>query len=146
MGSEGARDEVGIILRAASCSVIASPERPADGERRASSCAILARIEALGGEGVGDEGVCGVRVGALSIALDDGSANKLPCCGLVGSASVGRSIGVSLEASDDVLVVVSSSSGWADASPMRARCKARGNSRPRFSARRKIPAAALGLK
>jgi hypothetical protein len=51
-----------------------------------------------------------------------------------------------VEGVDDVLIVFLPSSWCADARAVRASAKACGDSRPRFSARRKIPAAALGLK
>lgn len=47
---------------------------------------------------------------------------------------------------DEILVVLLPSPGCADARSARASAKACGNSLPRFSARRRIPAAALGLK
>jgi hypothetical protein len=96
---------------------------------------------------VGDEGVGGVAVGSLGVPLDEGRSSDNVACGcLIGSDAPSSAVAGSHEGSHDVLVVFLSPSGCADARAARASAKARGNSRPRFSARRKIPAAALGLK
>jgi hypothetical protein len=61
-------------------------------------------------------------------------------------SSEGTCASAAISEPDDVLIVLLASSWCWDARSMRASAKGRGNSRPRFAARRKIPAAALGLK
>ncbi|HTZ63507.1 MAG TPA: hypothetical protein VMB51_05330 [Solirubrobacteraceae bacterium] len=112
-------DEVGVVRGSPAGSVVAAAEGSCDGERGATPGSVLAGVE----------------------------ADKVPTCGFLGSdAMASGSAAASLEGADDVDVVLFASPRFVDASSVRARCKAGGNSRPCFSARRKIPAAALGLK
>jgi hypothetical protein len=92
---------------------------------------------------VGNEGVGGVAVGSLAISADKGGGDKMPGLGVV---VVGSPLPAIESVDNNVLVVLLPSSGCADARARSASAKACGSSRPRFSARRKIPAAALGLK
>lgn len=96
-------------------------------ERRASPCPVLAGVEALGPESVSDKvdivlfAASGVADPVGVSSAGEGGGDEVPSCGFLGSNPV-------------------------SASAARASRKGRGNSLARFSARRKIPAAALGLK